>query len=87
MHGEVYLGCGPLPVTVTTRSITFLVGNPEQNLYLPLLLGGGHTQGIPTRPTGMDGQCGHFSNCQASSMDLAVPPSLLALVDELEAKW
>lgn len=28
-----------------------------------------------------------FKFCQASSMDLAVPPSLLALVDELEAKW
>ena len=27
-----------------------------------------------------------FKFCQASSMDLAVPPSLLALVDELEAK-
>ena len=24
----VYLGCGPLPVAVTTRMITFLVGNP-----------------------------------------------------------
>ena len=24
----IYLGCGPLPVTVTTRIITFLIGNP-----------------------------------------------------------
>ena len=24
----VYIGCGPLPVTVTTRNITFLVGDP-----------------------------------------------------------
>ena len=25
---SVYVGCGPLPVTVTTRIITFLVGDP-----------------------------------------------------------
>ena len=25
---ESVLGCGPLPVTVTTRTITFLIGNP-----------------------------------------------------------
>ena len=31
----------PHPVTVTTRIITFLVGNPNLNLHLPLLLGGG----------------------------------------------
>ena len=29
------------PVTVTTRIITFLVGNPNLNLHLPLVLGGG----------------------------------------------
>ena len=38
----------PLPstVTVTTRIIVFLVGDPNLNLRLPLLLGGGTTQGI-----------------------------------------
>ena len=34
----------PLPrIPVTTRIITFLVGNPDLNLYLPLLLGRGKT--------------------------------------------
>ncbi len=28
------------------RIITFLVGDSELNLHLPLLVGGGHTQGI-----------------------------------------
>ena len=32
----LYLGCGPLPVTVSTRIITFSVGDPELNLHLPL---------------------------------------------------
>ena len=37
-------GLGAAPVTVTTRSFTLrLVGIPI-NLYLPQLLGGGHTQ-------------------------------------------
>ena len=31
---------------MTTRIITFLVGNPNQNLHLPLLLGGGPIQCI-----------------------------------------
>ena len=36
------IGSGPpLPVTVTTRNIRFLIGNPNLSLYLPLLLGGG----------------------------------------------
>ncbi len=34
------LGCPPLPVRVTTRIITFLVGNPYKPSF-PLLLGGG----------------------------------------------
>ena len=42
----VHFGLSPLPVTVTTRIITFSVGDPELNLYLPLLLGRGHTQCI-----------------------------------------
>ena len=44
---EIHLGCGPLRVTVTTRIVTFLVGDPNLNLHLPLLLGGGHIQNIP----------------------------------------
>ena len=33
-------GCGPLTVTVTTRIIPFLAGNPYKPSF-PLLLGGG----------------------------------------------
>ena len=40
-NNDKYLGLSPLPVRVTTRIITFLVGNPNLNLHLPLLLGGG----------------------------------------------
>ena len=47
LEGVVYLGCGPLPVTVTTRIITYSVGNLYKPSKMPLLLGGGHTQGIP----------------------------------------
>ena len=32
----LYFGLSPLPVTVTTRIITFSVGNPNLNLHLPL---------------------------------------------------
>ena len=42
----LYVGYGPFPVAVTTRIITFLEWNPNLNLYLTLLLGGGHTQSI-----------------------------------------
>ena len=42
---RVYIGLSPLPVRVTTRIITFLVGNPYKPSF-PLLLGGGTTQGI-----------------------------------------
>ena len=38
-------GLSPLPVRVTTRIITFLVGNPYKPSF-PLLLGGGTTQVI-----------------------------------------
>ena len=41
----VYVGLSPLPVRVTTRIITFLVGNLYKPSF-PLLLGGGTTQGI-----------------------------------------
>ncbi len=41
-----YLGLSPLPVRVTTRIITFLVGNPYKPSF-PLLLGGGTTQQLP----------------------------------------
>ena len=40
-----YLGLSPLPLRVTTRIITFLVGNPYKPSFL-LLLGGGTTQFI-----------------------------------------
>ncbi len=30
-----FLGCPPFPVTVTTKIVTFLVGDPELNLHLP----------------------------------------------------
>ena len=39
----LYVGLSPLPVRVTTRIITFLVGNPYKPSF-PLLLGGGTTQ-------------------------------------------
>ncbi len=44
-HGK-YVGLSPCPVTVTTRIVVFLVGDPNLNLYLPLLLGGGTIQQI-----------------------------------------
>ena len=47
IHIYIYIGCGPLTVTVTTRIITFLVGDPYK-LHLPQLLWGGHIQHIHT---------------------------------------
>ena len=47
----VYPWLFPRPVTVTTRIITYLVGDSNLNLHLPLLLGGGHTQCIPNYST------------------------------------
>ncbi len=41
----IYIRLSPLPVRVTTRIITFLVGNPYKPSF-PLLLGGGTTQYI-----------------------------------------
>ena len=40
----VQLGLSPFPVIVTNRIITFLVGDPNLNLHLPLLLARGTTQ-------------------------------------------
>ncbi len=40
---NLYIGLSPLPVRVTTRIVTFLVGNPYKPSF-PLLLGGGTTQ-------------------------------------------
>ena len=42
---SIYFGLSPLPVRVTTRIVTFLVGNPYKPSF-PLLLGGGTTQDI-----------------------------------------
>ncbi len=51
-HGKIFedadgesLGLSPLPVTVTTRIVMFLVGDPYKPSF-PLLLGGGTTQRI-----------------------------------------
>ncbi len=41
----IFVGLSPLPVRVTTRISTFLVGNPYKPSF-PLLLGGGTTQDI-----------------------------------------
>ena len=46
---DLYVGLSPFPVTVTTRIITFLVGNPYKPSF-PLLLGGGTTQPICNFP-------------------------------------
>ena len=37
---DVYVGCGPLPVTVTTRIITFLVGNPYKPSFTTVTVRG-----------------------------------------------
>ena len=41
---RICFGCGPLPVTVTTRIITFSVGDPYEPSFTTGILGGGHTQ-------------------------------------------
>ena len=40
----VYNGLSTLPVTVTTRIIAFLVGNPYKPSFATVLLGGGTTE-------------------------------------------
>ena len=45
------LGLSPCPVTVTTRIITFLVGDPYKPSF-PVLLGGGTTQNKPINSGG-----------------------------------
>ncbi len=45
-----FIGCGPLSVTVTTRIITFLVGDPYKPSFPTGILGGGHTQPIHNKP-------------------------------------
>ncbi len=45
MYIYIYVGLSPFPVIVTTRIITFLVGNPYKPSF-PLLLGRGTTQYI-----------------------------------------
>ena len=36
------IGCGPLPVTVTTRNIIYLVGDSYRSSFGTGILGGGH---------------------------------------------
>ena len=38
----LYIGCGPFPVTVTTRIITFLVENPYEPLFATVTGKGPH---------------------------------------------
>ena len=38
----IYIGCGPHPVTVTTRIITFLVGNPYKPSFVTVTGRGPH---------------------------------------------
>ncbi len=42
----VYIGLSPLPVRVTTRIITFLVGDPTLNLHFHYYWEGGQPNGI-----------------------------------------
>ena len=42
LYYELYFGYGPLPVTVTTRIITFLVGNPFKPLFATVTGRGPH---------------------------------------------
>ena len=42
MNYMLYFGCGPLPVTVTTRIITFLVGNPYKPSFTTVTGRGPH---------------------------------------------
>ncbi len=45
MKHESYIGLSPIEVVVTTRILTFLVGDSKKlNLHLPLSLGRGTTQ-------------------------------------------
>ena len=39
-YGLSYLGCGPLPVAVTTRIIAFLIGNPYNPSFTTVTVGG-----------------------------------------------
>ena len=39
---NLYIGYGPFPVTVTTRTITFLVGNPDKPLFATVIGKGPH---------------------------------------------
>ena len=41
-QGGICFGCGPLPVTVTTRIITFLVGNPYKPSFATVTGRGPH---------------------------------------------
>ena len=42
VNAIIYLGCGPLTVTVTTRSIIFLVGDPYKPSFATVTVRGPH---------------------------------------------
>ena len=46
VHWGKYLGCCPLPVTVTTRIITFLIGNPYKPSFTTVTVRGPHPRNI-----------------------------------------
>ncbi len=48
---HIYLGCGPLPVTVTTRIITFLVGDSYKPSFATVTGRGPHPACFATRPS------------------------------------
>ena len=78
-----FLGLSPLPVRVTTRIITFLVGNPYKPSF-PLLLGGGTTQEIPLGNPSFSGSMLNFGGVPFTQVDL--PFETHEMSDELEGK-
>ena len=70
---ELYIRSTPHPVTVTTRIITFLVGNPNLNLYLPQLLGGGTTQVIhESKNNHISYTCIYINTCLYNNYELYI---------------
>ena len=57
MQQTIYVGYGPFPVTVTTRIITFLVGNPYKPLFATVTGKGPHPKYMNHGP-GLENQSG-----------------------------